>query len=709
VSTVSTFATAGAPSPSRTVSSRCSTPVFPGVEHRELTVRLGDGAPAVANVLTVDTRDQGLEVVPVLANDRVGGLETVPSMGTRLLDEGLLAGVNGGFWLADPVGDPNGYLALDGALVSESQTQGSGPRGTFAVTGDGTPLFDRLTTDVALTTPAGTRTVDGLNRGRAEGDEVLVYTTAFGDDITVAPPAIGLVVDGLVPLTGGSDEGTVTEVHTEGELPASEGSAVVVAHDQAARELAGVEEGTRISVNTEPRPLATDPQAWADAAGGLAAGPLIVAEGRTTSPEGWESEGFAPQVHSLVRHPRSAVARTADGELLLVTVDGRQPGYSSGMTIAELADFLIGLGAVDALSLDGGGSSQFVVEGRLRNRPCCDPSLRPVANGLFVRTSYPFEHARRLAGADRAGTAAAIAGEAHPGGAAEVVLANQARFPDALAGGPLAVSVGGPLLLTSADALPDETRDALDELAPETVTVLGGVEAIGEAVVAELTARGHTVRRLAGPDRTATAAAVAQALPPGATRAFLASAVDFPDALTAAAPAGLMRAPVLLTAPGELAPDASRALRAAGVGEVVVAGGEAAIGQDVEDQLVDLGLVVTRLAGDDRYGTARAVNSWAASTLACPAGQAETQTACLDPAKLVVARGDVFADALGGGPLAAAERSLLAIVPRDDVYAHPEAADYLREREAEVTAVTLLGGVAALSSYEHWQLDQLAR
>lgn len=68
------------------------------------------------------------------------------------------------------------------------------------------------------------------------------------------------------------------------------------------------------------------------------------------------------------RHPRTIVGQTADGDTLLVTVDGRQPGYSEGMSLAEAADLMVRLGAVEAINLDGGGSTTFVTDGRVVNR-----------------------------------------------------------------------------------------------------------------------------------------------------------------------------------------------------------------------------------------------------------------------------------------------------------------------------------------------------
>jgi exopolysaccharide biosynthesis protein len=84
------------------------------------------------------------------------------------------------------------------------------------------------------------------------------------------------------------------------------------------------------------------------------------------------------------RAPRTAVCTTSNGTILLVTVDGRQPGYSVGWTPRELADYLISIDCRDALNLDGGGSTALAVNGMLANRPSDASGQRSVGSALFV-------------------------------------------------------------------------------------------------------------------------------------------------------------------------------------------------------------------------------------------------------------------------------------------------------------------------------------
>jgi hypothetical protein len=101
---------------------------------------------------------------------------------------------------------------------------------------------------------------------------------------------------------------------------------------------------------------------------------------------------------SKITHPRTAAGVKADGKLLLITVDGRYPLHSIGLTLHELAELLIRWGARDAINFDGGGSTTFVMDDprtaandpQVLNVPC-DPlpqhahgKERPVGNSLAV-------------------------------------------------------------------------------------------------------------------------------------------------------------------------------------------------------------------------------------------------------------------------------------------------------------------------------------
>ncbi len=73
-----------------------------------------------------------------------------------------------------------------------------------------------------------------------------------------------------------------------------------------------------------------------------------------------------------------------DGKFLMVTVDGRQPGVSVGMNLQELAEYLLSLGAIDAMNLDGGGSTTMFLGGKVVNTPSDKEGERKVGDALLV-------------------------------------------------------------------------------------------------------------------------------------------------------------------------------------------------------------------------------------------------------------------------------------------------------------------------------------
>ncbi len=116
----------------------------------------------------------------------------------------------------------------------------------------------------------------------------------------------------------------------------------------------------------------------------LTGGPLLVEGGIPVDQA--VQEGMWGKV--LLPAPRTAAGVTAAGKLLLVEVDGRQEDYSQGVTLEELAYLMVELGAVKAVALDGGGSSEMVVKGEIVDRPS-EGKERPLSNGLVILQQLP--------------------------------------------------------------------------------------------------------------------------------------------------------------------------------------------------------------------------------------------------------------------------------------------------------------------------------
>jgi hypothetical protein len=132
--------------------------------------------------------------------------------------------------------------------------------------------------------------------------------------------------------------------------------------------------------------LGSSPKEWARARYAVSGAGLLVFDGRDLNELAEEglSAGF-----DTARHPRTLIGVDAGGAIWLVTVDGRQPALSLGMTFAELQALSHRLGLRSALNLDGGGSTTMVVHGNVVNHPSDDTGPRKVSDAILV---FPRQH-----------------------------------------------------------------------------------------------------------------------------------------------------------------------------------------------------------------------------------------------------------------------------------------------------------------------------
>lgn len=194
----------------------------------------------------------------------------------------------------------------------------------------------------------------------------------------------------------------------------------------------------------------------------------------------------------------------------------------------------------------------------------------------------------RVTGGDRYGTAAAMASYYAPG-VARVYLASGETYPDALAGAALAAHENVPLLLTSSKGLSSTTRTQLDRLNPAEIVVLGGGRRIPTSVAQDAARYSGpgTLVRVAGEDRYETAELLARRVPASRPTAYLASGLDFPDALVAAALAGRTGSPLLLTRTDALPAATRRALDRLALTRIWAVGGQSVINDTVVQQAAD--------------------------------------------------------------------------------------------------------------------------
>ena len=196
----------------------------------------------------------------------------------------------------------------------------------------------------------------------------------------------------------------------------------------------------------------------------------------------------------------------------------------------------------------------------------------------------------RLWGMSRYGTAAAIARDWKT--AATVYVATGANFPDALAVSQLAGRTRSPVLLVAGNTVPSETSSALRRLDPERLVIVGGPVAVGDRARAQLRRLVPTVRTLAGADRYGTAGAVFDAavragMDPEIT--WLATGMNYPDALAAGAVIGARGHGLLLVDGGDLGAEPATVLRLrahfARIRRISLLGGEVVMTANAVQQL----------------------------------------------------------------------------------------------------------------------------
>ena len=203
----------------------------------------------------------------------------------------------------------------------------------------------------------------------------------------------------------------------------------------------------------------------------------------------------------------------------------------------------------------------------------------------------------RVAGADRYATAVVVSQRVFTAGADVVFITTGLAFPDALAAGAAAGSLGGPVLLVQPDFIPESVRWELTRLAPTQIVIVGGTAVVGSSLEDELAAyASQGVTRLAGSDRFATAAAVAEEVFPAniRSRVFVATGAEFADGLAAVPAAVAAGVPVLLVEP-ERVPSATRqTLTRLAPRSVALLGGKAAVSDLVR---TDLAAIVSAAGG----------------------------------------------------------------------------------------------------------------
>ncbi len=342
----------------------------PGVDFFRVTLP----GPNVAHVLVVD-RSQGAVLQSALATETLRGRETLASVARRT---GALAALNGDYFLSD--GRPVHAFATGGRLLFgpgnvENQFALDSTRPDVGYLGGPALQQTATVTETAASAPVA-RFNDGLPTA---GELALFSVEAAGDP---APPVPGcsarLRPTGAPTIDGAGASAQDHEVVSAGcdAVPVPPAGDIVLSapvDGTYAGFVDALQPGQHVTTTWQLRP---DWTGVADTTGG---NPMLVVDGQVTQELRESSGGPYSEVA-----PRSGVGLLGDGRVVLVALDGRQAGYSAGMTLRSFADVFVGLGAVTALNLDGGGSTSMAIDGVLANRPSDTAGERSVGTVLLV-------------------------------------------------------------------------------------------------------------------------------------------------------------------------------------------------------------------------------------------------------------------------------------------------------------------------------------
>ena len=355
-----------------------------------------DVETCVLYVAEMSRSEPTLHFEVALANAQVLGKETVRSMANRRNQRGdrrVIVAVNGGFGV---LGDMRGYGGVlenlhiqDGELI----TQPTDTEACFGVTETGEFLSSAVHMEANIQIGERTLPLGCVNQRRLDGCQVTLYTPRLGESTrTNRRRGKEVIISGLsLPLTPNYEHTyRVEEVLSDGNSLIPRDGAILWFNarlrDPAVPEFSTGASGTIT--------LSLSPPEWnkvQHAIGGrlrlLKNGEINQTIAEMHNAEKRHTPGKRAPLLNLSHEPRTALGYNAD-KLFLVVADGRQPKYSTGLTLYELASIFIELGATEAINLDGGSSSTFIVNDTVVNKPSGQQE-RDVLNAVFITADAP--------------------------------------------------------------------------------------------------------------------------------------------------------------------------------------------------------------------------------------------------------------------------------------------------------------------------------
>ena len=323
--------------------------VAPGIKHIKLT-RTYQGRPVRINVVEVNQKlNSNIAITPQLSSSRLASKSTITSIAKKT---NSIVAINGTYFKPQ-TGVPLGTLMIDKKLYT-------GPIYNRVAMGIFDNGFDmaRIELNANLKTSKGDVKVDNVNQPRMLSTYVIAYTPEWGS-FAPASPKYGIQM--------AVEDGKIISVSTQA-LPIPQNGYVIVGPKDRLEPIFSAKK-VNLDIKTIPN--------WDNVKHIISGGPYLVKNGEIFIDMNEQKLGAIGG-----KNPRTAIGYTADGNLIMIAVDGRE-GASVGMTLKELAGFMQSIGCVNAMNLDGGGSTVMYVNGKVVNMPTVKGGIA-LSNALTV-------------------------------------------------------------------------------------------------------------------------------------------------------------------------------------------------------------------------------------------------------------------------------------------------------------------------------------
>ena len=351
--------------------------VAPGVDLYRVTDSslVNPPGPIAVYLLRLDL--DRVAIQSALSNDAVVDAERVDGIAQR---RQAIAAVNAGFFNVKN-GEPAGVLKVGGELVSDATLV----RGVVAIQSQPGARqefdFDQASVKVEarfkVEGQSATMTIDGVDTTRERG-KVMLYTPQYHSDTDTAANGTEWVLEGNpLKVTGIRRDAGKTPIPRNGAVLSYGGLDPPAPLDWLAP-------GAEVTFTNSWKALNGTPVDRFETARDVINGAGLLRRKGATLSNWLASETLQPLTFTDVRHPRTLIGIDRRGAVWLVAIDGRQPTHSVGMTFAELLVLCERLDLVDALNLDGGGSTTMVAKGAIVNRPSDAAGPRPVSDAIVV-------------------------------------------------------------------------------------------------------------------------------------------------------------------------------------------------------------------------------------------------------------------------------------------------------------------------------------